>query len=149
MRCMTENPLRFGIPDVELRCTFGLSINPSSFAGHELVVVFCPADPAEAAKEISAYRRRIAEFVDHDAWILAIGDACAQEEAKGPERVLAILDPDHQAWFAFRDLTDCPEAFDRERGATFFFTRGGNLHRFWHGPAHVDDVLSELPDPVD
>jgi hypothetical protein len=145
---MTQNALRFGIPDVELSCTFGLTINPSSFAGHELVVVFCPTDPVQAARSLSTYRQRIAEFVDHDAWILVIGDPSAQEGTKGPERVLAILDPDQHAWLAFRNLTDRPEAFDRETGATYFFTRGGNLHRFWHGPAHIDDVLSELRETV-
>jgi hypothetical protein len=36
---------------------------------------------------------------------------------------------------------------DRESGATFLFTRGGNLHRYWHGPGHIDEVLAELKIP--
>ena len=145
---MAATALRFGIPDIELSCASGATVNPSSFAGHELVVLFCPADPAEAAREISSYRSRCADFVDYDAWVLAIGEECAHAEPQGPDRILTIKDPQRGAWEAFRGLTDLKEAFDEKSGATFFFTRGGNLHRSWPGPGHLQDVLSELRSPT-
>jgi peroxiredoxin len=141
---MNSPALRFGIPDVELRCASGITVNPSSFAGHELIVLFCPADPAEAARELGSYRSRSADFVDEDAWVVAISEECAQIAAKGPERILTVRDPERSAWDAFRSLTDSPDRFDRHSGATFVFTRGGNLHRFWLGTGHVGDVLAEL-----
>ena len=141
---MAATALRFGIPDIELRCASGATVNPAGFAGHELVILFCPVDPAEAAREISSYRSRCADFVGYDAWVLAIGEECADVEGQGPDRILTIKDPQRGAWEALRALIDPKEALDRKSGATFFFTRGGNLHRSWSGPGHVQDVLWEL-----
>lgn len=142
---MASTALRFGIPDIDLCCPSGAVVNPSSFAGHALVVLFCPTDSAEAAGEIGAYRDHCADLVERDAWVLAIGEQCAEE---GPDRILCIRDPQVKAWQAFRRLADPKEALDRKHGATFLFTRGGNLHRFWHGPGHIRDALSELENPT-
>ena len=144
---MTSAALRFGIPDIELRSASGVAVNPSSFAGHGLVVLFSPSDPAEAAREIGSYERHCAPLVEHDAWVVAFGEERALMAEQGPERILTLADPGRLAWDAFRGLTDHPEEFDRARGATFVFTRGGNLHRFWQGPGHVEDVLAELQNP--
>lgn len=144
---MTTPHLKFGIPDIELACSEGRKINPSSFAGHSLVVVFCPLDPEQAASEAEAYRRLASKFVAHDAWILAIGEDCGSPP-HGATQLLTISDADRHAWTAFRDLTDSAETLDRGDGAVFFFSRGGGLHRYWHGSGHAHDVLEELQTPV-
>lgn len=143
---MPRTGLRFGIPDMTFGCAGGPAVNPSSFAGHALVILFCPADPLQAGEEVASYRGHCAELVDQDAWVLAFGaERAALEE--GPGRILALEDPCGGAWDAFRRLADEPGRFARESGATFFFTRGGNLHRSWPGPGHVAEVLSELRNP--
>lgn len=141
---MASVGFKFGIPNVELRCASGDSINPSSFAGHELIVLFSPLDPVAAEREIASYRRHCAEFVQRDAWLLAITGHGDGLKVDGPGRVLTIPDPERHAWVAFRDLTHHVEEMDRSSGATFLFTRGGRLHRFWHGSGHVDELLAEL-----
>ena len=144
---MTTTHLKFGIPDIELTCRLGSTVNPSSFAGHSLVVVFCPSDPEQAANEAEAYRKHASEFVAHDAWILAFGEDC-RTAPDGAAQLLTIADEDRHAWTAFRDLTDSAETLDRGDGATFLFRRGGGLNRYWHGPGHVHDVLNELAMPA-
>ena len=139
-------PLRFGIPDIDLACSQDVSINPSAFAGHHLIALFCPIDEEQAADEITSYRRRARDFVTEDAWILAFADQCARLPQIG--QPLLIADPSRRAWVAFRDLADSPEALDRADGAAFLFTRGGGLQRCWHGAGHVDDVLKELHKPA-
>lgn len=141
-------PLRFGIPDVELTCDAATRINPSSFAGHDLIVMFCPTDAEQAARELDAYRKRSGEFTDLDAWVLAFGDQCGQSELSRPGEPILIADTDRHAWVAFRDLARASETLDRADGATFLFPRGGGLHRYWHGSGHVLDVLEELQTPV-
>ena len=143
---MTSN-LKFGIPDIELGCASGNRINPASFAGHELIALFCPLDEAAATQEIEAYRRYSLAFAECDAWLLTFAEHCDEFSVDGTARVLTIPDPDRQAWVAFRNLTARPEEMDRSRGATFLFTRGGGLHRHWHGTGHVDEVLTELRIP--
>lgn len=143
---MASIELRFGIPNIEVGAASGLRINPSSFAGHELIVLFCPTDPDGAAQELAAYRAHNTDFVERDAWLLAFaGDGKAIVD--GPVRTLTIPDRSRRAWVAFRDLAAHPEEFDRSSGATFLFTRGGNLQRYWHGPGHVSQVLEELRRP--
>jgi hypothetical protein len=138
--------LKFAIPDLELGCEAGLKVNPSSFAGHELIVLFCPTGRESAAKEIGDYRSRADEFVKHDAWLLTFADdGQALEESRG--KLLIIPDANRRAWAAFRNLTGRADEFDRSNGATFLFTRGGNLHRYWHGPGHLHEVLEELARP--
>lgn len=139
---MTSVELKFGIPDIDFACPSGSKVNPASFAGHELIVLFGPLDPVAAAQEIAAYGEQSAEFVASDAWLLAFADECS--DVGGPSRVLTIPDPDRHAWVAFRDITAHPEEMDRSSGAVFLFTRGGNLHRYWHGSGHVEEIIAEL-----
>lgn len=141
---MNALDLKFGIPNMELGCASGAKVNPSSFAGHDLVVLFCPLDMSAASDEIAAFREHSAEFVERDAWLLTIAEVAGDLAEDGDGRVLTIPDAGRQAWVAFRDLTPHAEKLDRESGATFLFSRGGNLHRYWHGPGHVADVLAEL-----
>ena len=139
-------PLRFGLPDIELTCSPEVAINPSAFAGHHLIALFCPTDEDEAAQEIAAYRKHSSELVVEDARILAFGNQRAGAPQIG--QPLIIADTDRRAWIAFRDLTDSRETLDRADGAVFLFTRGGGLQRFWHGSGHVLDLLEELRGPA-
>lgn len=147
LAAMNAIDLKFGIPNIELSCASGAKVNPSSFAGHELVVLFCPLNRGAACEEIATFLAHSAEFVERDAWLLAIAEHGSEVAIDGGARVLTIPDPRRQAWVAFRDLTAHAEELDRESGATFLFTRGGNLHRYWHGPGHIDEVLAELKNP--
>ena len=141
---MKTEKLKFGIPDIELRCAEGATINPGSFAGHELIALFCPIDSDAAEQEIAAYRSHCAEFVNRDAWLLVFADTCPV----GTGRALTIPDRDRCAWVAFRDLAAQPEELDRRSGAVFFFTRGGALHRYWRGPGHLPEVIEQLQTAV-
>ena len=49
---MNEATLSFGIPDIDLPRHGGGTVNPGDFAGHPLIVVFCPTDPAAVAREL-------------------------------------------------------------------------------------------------
>jgi peroxiredoxin len=145
---MTTAPLKFGIPDITLACGAGRTINPSAFAGHELVVVFGPTDPEQAARELEAYRKHAADLVAGDTWILVFESQSGQRTPDQTGNPLLIADPEQRAWVAFRDLTHSPETLDRADGATFLFTRGGCLHSYWHGAGHVHEVIEELPSPL-
>ena len=103
--------LKFGIPDINLACSPELSINPSSFVGHYLVVLFCSTDAEQGAREIEAYAKHSREFAAEDAWILAFGDQCGLKPQVG--QPLMIADQDRHAWVAFRDLVESPESLDR------------------------------------
>lgn len=144
---MNAIDLKFGIPNIELGCASGAKINPSTFAGHELIVLFCPLDADGASNEIGAYLSHSHQFVEHDAWLLTVTEHCGDLTVDGGGRILTIPDPDRHAWVAFRNLTHHAEEMDRDSGAAFLFTRGGNLHRYWHGAGHVDEVLAELAKP--
>jgi hypothetical protein len=144
---MAKMNLKFGIPDLELDLASGIRINPASLAGHQLIVLFCPVDTTAAAQEIAAYRRRSAELVDADAWLLTFADRPDDLPVDGAARAVTIPDRDRHAWVAFRDLADCSQEIDRSSGATFLFTRGGCLHRYWQGAGHVEEVLTELEHP--
>lgn len=133
-----------GIPDIAIGCGSGRTINPRSFAGHALVVVFGPLDASEP--ELAAYRHHCADFVKCDAWLLTFADQC-ELETTGEQHILTAADPERHAWVSFRDLTEHPEELDRGDGATFLFARGGALQRFWHGSGHVHEVLDELREP--
>lgn len=144
LAAMNAIDLSFGIPNIELGCASGAKVNPSSFAGHELVVLFCPLGVEAASEEIAAFRAHSAEFVERDAWLLTIAECGDDLSVDGGGRVLTIPDQGRQAWAAFRSLTPRSDELERESGATFLFNRGGNLHRYWPGRGHVADVLAEL-----
>jgi peroxiredoxin len=132
------------IPDVVLHKCGGGEINPSALVGEELVVIFCPADPAAAAREIEAYRALVRDFEDHGVWILGVvaeGIDQAPHGAGEPSIALAH-DPSGAAWSAFAPGLDDPEAL-RPSGATFLFTRWGSLDRAWAGTGHATEVLEQ------
>ena len=129
---------RYGIPDVELQKPGGGTVNPANFIGHELVVLFCPADREEAARDIAQYALHMKDLCDSDAWIIGICD-----EVELPcERASFMMarDRDRLAWDAFDGLQNSRKRRPREKGAVFLFDRGGGLRRSWVGSGHASDV---------
>ena len=137
---MLTTRLKYGIPDVELSWSCGSSVNPSCFAGHQLVVLFLPKDPEGQKAEFESYQKLAEELSGTDAWLLVIGyDTHIQADAKTP----VALDPDGRAWLAFKQVAGDLK-LERSDGAAFFFTRGGVFHRLWAGRGHACEVLEEL-----
>lgn len=135
---MLATDLNFGIPDVDLTWTCGGTVNPSCFAGHQLVVLFLPMDAKEAAAELASYDWLADEFAGIDAWYLVVGTGPAPPAHEGP----IALDREDAAWAAFNKLAKLQ--LDRQNGAAFLFTRGGSLHRVWGGVGHATEVVAEL-----
>lgn len=144
MARMDEFRLRFGIPDLELSCPDGRSVNPSTFVGHQLVVLFLPLEEGAAVREIGDYARFAQGFSDNDVWVLNIvKEAKPSLAVRGACHALAS-DPHDEAWRAFERLADRRRSSPRKGGAVYLFGRGGGLMRAWSGPGHAHDVVREL-----
>lgn len=138
---MNGHPLRYGIPDLKLPLRSGGTLNPSDFAGHQLVVVFCPLDPARSASELKDYERHSKQFSDCDSWLVTIGES---SDAACAELACAADDADGNAWTAFANLSESPTNLERQEGAAFIFGRGGALQRVLPGSGHAAHVVQEL-----
>jgi peroxiredoxin len=132
------------IPDVVLKRAGGGEINPSALAGQELVVIFCPADPAAAAREIESYRSLARDFQDHGVWLLGVlADGIESPRPAAGEPCIALAhDPSGAAWSAFAPWLDESEA-QRAQGAVFLFTHWGSFGGAWAGTGHAIEVLKE------
>ena len=137
---MTTKP-SYGIPDIELPLPGGGTVNPTDFAGHELVVLFCPLDRSAAERELADYDRHADQFSYNDAWMIAV---CDDAGALSGSHMTIVTDPDLTAWIAFGDCLDPPAQFPRNDGAVFLFGRGACLTRAWGGSGHANDVVKEL-----
>lgn len=129
---------RYGIPDVELQRRGGGTVNPANFIGHEIVVLFCPADREAAARDAAGYGLHSKDLCDTDAWIIGVCD-----EAEPPCEHASFTmahDRGRLAWDAFQDLLEPRRRTPREEGAVFLFDRGGVLRRSWAGSGHASDV---------
>ena len=145
---MDEVRLRFGIPDIELSCPDGRSVNPSTFVGHQLVVLFLPLEEGAAVREIGDYASFAQDFLDNDAWVLNIvKEANPSFAVRGGCHALAS-DPNDEAWRAFGRLGERRRSRPRKGGAVYLFGRGGGLMRAWSGPGHARDVVRELHGPA-
>lgn len=145
---MDEVRLRFGIPDLELGCPDGRTVNPATFVGHQLIVLFLPLKEAAAIRELGEYGRHAQQFSDNDAWLLNIvNEAKPSLAVRGGCHALAI-DPRNEAWRAFERLAEHRRVHPREDGAVYLFARGGGLQRAWPGPGHAQDVVRELRSPA-
>jgi hypothetical protein len=130
------------IPDVVLERAGGGEINPSALVGQELVVLFCPADPAAAAREIEAYRALTDEFQDHGVWLLGVlADGIDPPPHPAGEPSIALTrDSSGAAWSAFAPWLDGAE---RAPGAVFLFSHWGGFIQAWAGAGHAREVLEE------
>jgi peroxiredoxin len=137
---MPTTKLNHEIPDIDLPWTAGGTMNPSSLAGHQLVVLFLPEDLNQQLTELKSYERVADQLSRTDAWVLAIG---GPRHDRAETDTPIALDPDGQAWGAFKGFA-ADAKLDRAAGAVFFFTRGGACHRVWAGPGQAPDVVQEL-----
>ena len=94
---MLTTRLKYGIPDIELSWSCGGSVNPSCFAGHQLVVLFLPQDRDQQRAEFESYDKLAEELSGTDAWFLVIGD---ETHIEGDAKTPVALDPDGKAWLA-------------------------------------------------
>lgn len=131
----------FVIPDISLPSPKGSTVNPSFFAGHELVVLFCPSDSAGAEKELADYNRHTDQLAYNDAWMVAVCDAI---QTPPGSRISLAGDTDSRGWQSFCERLDPPKRPPREAGAVFLFGRGGCLQRMWEGSGHAAEVVEEL-----
>ena len=137
---MANTHLEYGIPDVQLTRDGG-TINPSDFAGHQLLIVFCPAEREAAARELADYGQFDDVLSAFDTWTITVSPHPSR--AQTPPACLAA-DPDGSAWRAFQQLADPSLDLERSRGAAFLFGRGGCLQRVWAGAGHAADVVKEM-----
>ena len=146
---MQDVKLTYGIPDIEIACATGANVNPSIFVGHQLIVLFLPADERLAVQELDQYASYATMLSDSDAWLIAI----LENEDWSPKvlshRQSLACDGDGVAWRAFQRLLCHNSKFKRESGAVYLFARGGGLQRMWSGIGHADEVIGELRLPGD
>ena len=141
---MATTRVKYGIPDVELPRGTGGSINPRCFAGHVLVVLFCPAETGLAEKELADYAARAPDLVNYDAWLIAVREEGGGSRRSGEGAIRTVSDPAGLAWRAFGELAHVDQPLNPLNGATFLFGRGEALLRVWSGAAKAADVLSEI-----
>lgn len=133
------------IPDIILQRAGGGEINLSAFIGQELVVIFCPADPAAVGREIEAYRSLAGEFQNHGVWILGVlaGESDPPPRPAGEPSIALVHDRSGSAWAAFAPWLDRDASAQRAQGAVFLFERWGCFDRAWAGTGHAKEVLEE------
>lgn len=138
-----DSELNFGIPDIELKWSCNGTVNPSCFAGHQLVVLFLPTDASQQTAELAAYEELAACFAETDAWFLRVGENPQPGSAEQTPVPIA-LDPGGAAWRAFEKVAKRSTELNRSQGAAFLFTKGGAFHRVWPGQGHASEVRDEL-----
>ena len=138
---MLAAELTFGIPNIDLPWSCGGTVNPSSFAGHQLLVLFLPTRQRDAAAEFDSYEKLIDNLAETDAWFLVIGKKASRGSEK--QRIPIATDPNEKAWKAFNKIAKRTD-LDRKEGAAFLFSRGGGFHQVWPGQGHSREVVREL-----
>jgi hypothetical protein len=135
-----QNAQAYGVPDVELAGQQGSKVNPADFAGHELVMLFCPAGKHAAAAELAAYNGVAEVLAYNDAYMVAI---CCAEAGSPASRILLSSDTE-RAWAALGKCLDGNERLDPDEGAVLLFGRGGCLTKVWRGVGHANEVAKAL-----
>lgn len=129
-----------GVPDVDLAGQHGGTVNPAHFAGHDLIILLCPADERAAASELAKYNELAPTLAHHDAYMMAICRANAGEPAS---RILVSNDDD-RAWGALGKCLNDTEEPNQDEGGVLLFGRGGCLTRVWRGAGHVNEVAEAI-----
>jgi len=138
--------LKFGIPDMEFLRLSGGTVSPAAFAGHTLVVLFCPRDEAAESAALEQYSKAVCELSAYDAWLLVVVSQDGSSYLEQKCSCAILFDSEGDGWNAFAKLADPEVLLDRDEGATFLFSRGGALHKAWKGiapPEHVFHSLAE------
>ena len=130
----------YGLPNVNLAGQQGGTVNPADFAGHELVLLFCPAEKEAAAAELTAYNGLSDALAYNDAYMVAV---CCPEAGSPASRILTTTDAE-RAWSAVGRCLDGAARPDPKKGAVLLFGRGGCLTRVWRGPGNANEVARSL-----
>lgn len=130
----------YGLPDVDLAGQQGGKVNPADFAGHDLVMLLCPADKSAAATELAAYNGLANALAYNDAYMVAI--CCA--EAGAPASRILVSNDSERAWQAVGKCLDGTDKPDPEEGAVLLFGRGGCLTKVWRGVGHANEIAKAL-----
>jgi len=129
------------LPDIELSGANGARVNPSDFAGHELIVLFCPNKLLDATQELMEFNALSDALAFNDAYMIAICDPKAGSPAS---RVTLASDPEGFAWNLLAECLSQQERAEADKGAVFLMGRGGCLKRSWHGAGHAQSVRQAL-----
>ena len=129
------------LPDIRLRRAEGGEVSPTDFVGHELIVLFPPADDRAARQELEDYCRRCPEFDKLDAWLLAVFD---RHDAPTSDAISVVYDVDGAAWRALTECAGEQALLSQDKGAAFVFSRGGSLQKVLGGAGRSAEVLEEL-----
>lgn len=129
-----------GVPDIELAGAKGRTVNPSDFAGHDLVVLFCPADRQAAARELADYNALADALAYNDAYMVAV----CEPEAGLPASRISVTTDAKRAWEAFSNCLSKRERPSHDEGAVFLFGRGGCLRQVRPGVGHAKEVARWL-----
>lgn len=131
------------VPDIALERLDGGRIDPADLRGQNLVVFFCPSDPAAAAREIDAFGDFAERFADAGAWVLGVleGPLPPNLAKEGEPRIELAQDSDGCAWAHFEPALRCHGNPARSAGAVFFFERWGTLRKAWPSSGHARDAL--------
>lgn len=130
----------YGVPNIDLAGQHGRAVNPADFAGHELVMLFCPAEKKTGAAEMAAYNGLADALAYNDAYMVAI---CGSDGGAPASRILVSNDTE-RAWDAVVQCLDGTNKLDPDEGAVLLFGRGGCLTKVWRGAGHADEVAMAL-----
>lgn len=131
-----------GIPDIQLTGQDGKTVNPSDFAGHDLVMLLCPADQEEAKRELASYNALADALAYNDAYMIAV---CGAQAGPPASRITICADAG-RAWDAVEKCLDGKEQLSPHEGAVLLFGRGGCLRKVWRGVGHSRKVADALGD---
>lgn len=131
-----------GIPDIQLTGQDGRMVNPSDFAGHDLVMLLCPADEKAAEQELASYNGLADALAYNDAYMIAV---CGAQAGPPASRITICADAD-RAWAAVEKCLDGKEQLSPDEGAVLLFGRGGCLRKAWRGAGHSREVADALGD---
>jgi peroxiredoxin len=137
---MMEDTRAYGIPDIELAGQQGGTVNPSNFLGHDLILLFCPAEPLAAASELASFNSLADALAYNDAFMIAV---CCAEAGSPASRILISTDAE-RARDAFGKCLDGAKRLHTDQGGVLLFGRGGCLRQSWHGTGHAREVIQAL-----
>lgn len=131
------------VPDIALQCLDGSPIDPADFRGQNLLVFFCPSDPAAAAREIEEFGVLARDFADAGVWILGVleGPIPRRLAKQADPHIQLAQDSDGCAWSHFEPVLRSHGKPDRFRGAALLFERWGSLREAWPCGGHARDAL--------
>jgi peroxiredoxin len=132
----------FGVPKASVVTVDGKVLDLSVFAGHPLILAFCPSGACGAAGLLYDFSNLADRIAANDAWAIGITDDPLPPGADDLHLLLA-RDPDARLYAMLCDHLR-EQGADLSQGAVFLFGRGGNLQRYWAGQPDAKEVVEQL-----